>query len=150
PLSYTDPSGLFLLGAAGAAQATAASSGLGVGASTWRSDSAQRMMEELGLDGRSYSSVNASGAKQAINDPAARAEYDAYKARCNQSPPPGMDPCALAQWKLRRNKDCRNMRQGWDDKWLPGRHADDILNLDRGIQKLEQWIADNCKGCQIP
>lgn len=76
-------------------------------------------------------------------------EYDAYKNRCNEKPPEGLDACELAEWKLKRNKECRSMRQAWDDKWLPGRHANDIANLDRGIQKLEEWIKQNCKkGCK--
>jgi hypothetical protein len=72
-------------------------------------------------------------------------EYKSYKARCNQSPPPGLNPCDLARWKLQRNKDCRNLRQAWDDKWLPGRHQKDIQNLDQGIKNLEDWIRRNCK-----
>lgn len=65
-------------------------------------------------------------------------EYDAYKSRCNEQPPPNLDLCELAEWKLKRNKECWNMRQAWANKWIPGRHANDIVNLDRGIQKLEQ------------
>jgi hypothetical protein len=71
-------------------------------------------------------------------------EYKSYKARCGQSPPPGLNPCDLARWKLQRNKDCRNLRQAWDDKWQPGRHLNDIENLDRGIRNLEEWIQRNC------
>jgi len=71
-------------------------------------------------------------------------EYNAYKNRCNQPPPPGLSPCDLARWKLQRNRDCRNMRQSWDDNWMPGRHATDIANLDRSVQNLEAWIKQNC------
>ena len=71
-------------------------------------------------------------------------EYKSYKARCGQSPPPGLNPCDLARWKLQRNKDCRNLRQAWDDKWQPGRHRNDIENLDRSIKNLEEWIKGNC------
>jgi RHS repeat-associated protein len=74
-------------------------------------------------------------------------EYSAYKNRCNQPPPPGLSPCDLARWKLQRNRDCRNMRQAWDDRWMPGRHANDIANLDRSIANLEAWIKQNC-GCK--
>ena len=35
----------------------------------------------------------------------------------------------------------------WDDQWQPGRHAKDIALLDRGIEKLEAWIKNNC-GCK--
>jgi RHS repeat-associated protein len=78
---------------------------------------------------------------------ARQSEYSAYKSRCNQPPPPGLDPCAEAKWKLKRNTDCMNMRQAWDNKWLPGRHAGDIQNLQASIQKLTSWIAANCGKC---
>ena len=73
-----------------------------------------------------------------------QAEHDAYKAVCNQSPPPGLDPCALAKWKRNRNQQCTNMRQAWDDKWQPGRHAKDIDNLRRSLETLDEWIRCNC------
>jgi hypothetical protein len=75
-----------------------------------------------------------------------QADYDAYKARCNEPPPPGLSPCNLAKWKLSRNTDCRNMRQRWDDKWSPGGHANDIANLDRRIQTLKDRAAKYCNG----
>ncbi|EAP9953413.1 RHS repeat protein [Salmonella enterica] len=75
---------------------------------------------------------------------ARQSEYEAYKNRCNQSPPPNLDFCSLAKWKLSRNKDCRDMRQSWDNKWLPGRHAKNIAELDVGINKLAKTIADKC------
>jgi RHS repeat-associated protein len=80
-------------------------------------------------------------------DPSAQRqnEYEKYKKRCNEPAPPGLDPCALARWMLQRNVDCRNMRKAWDDKWYPGRHTNDINNLDIGIQRLKDWIAKNCK-----
>jgi len=37
------------------------------------------------------------------------------------------------------------MRQAWDDKWQPGRHAGDVENLNQGIKNLEEWIKCNCK-----
>jgi RHS repeat-associated protein len=73
-----------------------------------------------------------------------QAEYEAYKRRCNEPLPPGLDSCAAARWKLARNQDCRNMRQAWDDKWQPGRHAGDLTNLDTSIARLKTFIANNC------
>jgi RHS repeat-associated protein len=82
-----------------------------------------------------------------VNDNATRQqEYEAYKRRCNESPPEGLNLCEKARWRLQRNKDCRRMRQQWDDKWQPGRHRRDIENLDRGIKDLEEWIRNNCCG----
>jgi RHS repeat-associated protein len=71
-------------------------------------------------------------------------EYEAYKARCGQPPPPGLTVCELLRWKLERNRDCRRMRQNWDDKWQPGRHANDIMLLDRSIKTLLDKIRRTC------
>ncbi len=46
-----------------------------------------------------------------VDTRARQAEYEAYKRRCNEAPPPGLDPRALARWKLRRNRDCREWIQ---------------------------------------
>jgi hypothetical protein len=73
-------------------------------------------------------------------------DYDAFKARCNEQPPPGLSVCNLAKWKLTRNTDCRNMQQSWDDKWSSRRHADVIENLDQRIRTLEDRAAKYCKG----
>jgi len=70
--------------------------------------------------------------------------HDTYKARCNQSPPPGLDPCAEARWKLQRERDCKKGMEDFDTKYTPGRHANDIANRARAIQKLEDFIKNNC------
>lgn len=93
---------------------------------------------------------SSSSASSGSSDAAAQreAEHKAYKDICNQPPPPGLSPCAEAAWKLNRNRMCRNMRQAWDDKWQPGRHADDIRLLDVAIRKLEDFLLNNCApGC---
>ncbi|EFO1270643.1 RHS repeat family protein [Escherichia albertii] len=72
-------------------------------------------------------------------------EYRKYKDRCNQSPPPNLDLCSEAKWKLSRNKDCRDMRKAWDDKWRPGKHEDSIAQLEAGINKLETFITEECQ-----
>jgi RHS repeat-associated protein len=87
------------------------------------------------------------GSSSSSQDAAQRqAEYDAYKKRCNETPPPGLDKCEKWRWLLQRNQDCRNMRQAWDDKWQPGRHEGDIRNLDKAIENLKQKIAKECCG----
>jgi len=72
-------------------------------------------------------------------------EYDNYKKRCNQPPPPGLGPCEKKLWQLQRNIDCRDMRFAWDRKWQPGRHDTDLLQLTSGIQKQQTWIQSNCQ-----
>jgi len=83
-------------------------------------------------------------ANSAANARERQAEYEAYKAVCDQKNPTGLDPCAFARWKFNRNLQCMNMRQQWDDKWMPGRQAKDIADLKRGLKTLEEWIKRNC------
>jgi hypothetical protein len=79
-----------------------------------------------------------------VTDPVAQAEYKAYKKRCSESAPAGLDLCARKRFELARNTDCRDMRQAWDDKWLPGRHQQSINELSTSVKKLTEWIAKNC------
>lgn len=72
-------------------------------------------------------------------------DHDAYTARCNQPPPPGLSPCNLAKWKLSENTECRNMQQRWDDKWSTGRHANAIINMERRIQTMKDRAAKYCR-----
>lgn len=37
------------------------------------------------------------------------------------------------------------MRQEWDDKWMPGRHAADILNAKNAVNKAIKEIAKECR-----
>ncbi len=77
-----------------------------------------------------------------------QADYEAYKyGPCdprNQIPPPGLSPCEAARWKLNVVKRCRDMRQDWDDRWQPGRHAEEIDNIGRWIVKLERIVERVC------
>ena len=70
-----------------------------------------------------------------------------YKNICNQQPPPNLDKCEEARWQLRKAKQCRDLRQAWDDRWFPGRHAQEIKNWNRRVKNLEKWIEKNCEGC---
>jgi hypothetical protein len=82
---------------------------------------------------------------QKIQDKRKNLEYENYKNRCNEQPPKNENQCDVARWKLERNKDCKNMRSDWDNRWFPGRHENDIVNLERGIENLSKWIDRNCK-----
>lgn len=73
-------------------------------------------------------------------------EYEAYKAVCDKPIPPEIrgDKCEEAKFKLQRNTQCRDMRIKWDKKWAPGRHHNDIANLNRAIKKNKQDIERYC------
>jgi len=78
-----------------------------------------------------------------------QADYEAYKyGPCdpqNQIPPSNLSPCNAAKWKLSVVKKCQEMRQEWDDKWQPGRHAQEIDNMNRWIAKLERKVERDCQ-----
>jgi RHS repeat-associated protein len=72
-------------------------------------------------------------------------DWQEYKNRCDTPEPPGLGACTERIMKLQRKIDCRDMRWTWDQKYDPGRHANDINNLSKGIQKDQDWIEKNCK-----
>jgi hypothetical protein len=74
-----------------------------------------------------------------------QSQYNDYKRRCNEQPPQGLTQCEKWRWQRKRNQDCRDMRQAWDDKWQPGRHVNDIANLARSISRLDFLIECFCK-----
>ena len=74
-----------------------------------------------------------------------QADYEDYKSRCDQPAPPGLSGCAKRIWLLQRKTDCRDLRWRWDEKYDPGRHANDIANLNQGIANDIAWIEKNCK-----
>ncbi|MBI3563200.1 MAG: RHS repeat-associated core domain-containing protein [Gammaproteobacteria bacterium] len=74
-------------------------------------------------------------------------ERKAYKRRCTESPPTGLSPCEEAKWKLQRNKDCKQMRTNFGNKWYgdnEANHQAEIRNLDKSIKDLEEFLRMNC------
>ena len=83
-------------------------------------------------------------AGQASDEVRRNVDYNAYKSRCNQSPPPGLDPCALARWELERNRDCKRMREDFRQRWCresDAGHDQAIADLERAIARLERFLA---------
>jgi RHS repeat-associated protein len=76
-------------------------------------------------------------------------ERRAYKARCDQKPPPGLCPCDLWRWLIQRNADCKQMRNNFTKKWYPNGgdagHQTYVDQLDANTAKLMKLIAKNCK-----
>lgn len=75
------------------------------------------------------------------------AEYLQYKKRCNEQTPPGLDKCQAARFRLERNKECKALREAWDKKWMPERHANDVIELDRAIRNAEEDVNKYCRRC---
>lgn len=70
------------------------------------------------------------------------ADYDAYKKRCGEAAPPGLDICAKLLWELQREQDCVRMREEWDRKW-EGNHQGEIANRKRGIINVRKGLRRN-------
>ncbi|MHA6882516.1 RHS repeat-associated core domain-containing protein, partial [Ralstonia pseudosolanacearum] len=77
----------------------------------------------------------------------ADAEYKAYKGRCEEPPPPGLDKCAHAKWQRDRAKQCMDMRQNWDNAWWPNRHDQAIAGEYNRWKKWGKIVNKEC-GCQ--
>jgi len=73
-------------------------------------------------------------------------DYELYKWRCdNDKPPAGLDKCEAAKWQLERAEQCKTQRQRWDDKWMPGRHDQEILNVGNRVARWKRTVAKECK-----
>ena len=74
-------------------------------------------------------------------------EKKAYKRRCTETPPPGLDPCELAKWKLQQRKDCYLMRFAFGQKWFndgfQGK-VEEMQNLLQAIKNAEEEVKKNC------
>jgi len=58
-----------------------------------------------------------------VDSQEAKSEYEAYKTRASQIPPPDLDECAKLRWLLEREEDVVKAMKAWDAKWSPGRHV---------------------------
>lgn len=101
---------------------------------------------------------------QAENDKAAEKleekerEYNDYKNRCNERPPPDLANagndieklCALWRWQLQRNQDCVSKRRAFMAKWYNdghGGHVQQLGEMDQAIKDLQDKISRLCKPC---
>ncbi|WP_067274889.1 RHS repeat domain-containing protein [Mitsuaria sp. 7] len=80
---------------------------------------------------------------------AKQSEYLRYKNACDTPPPPTGDPCQDQRNEIARKKQCRDMRQQWDDRYEPGMHAGPIRDLTRQIKDLERRLKNSwsCREC---
>jgi RHS repeat-associated protein len=152
PIQYRDPNGLFLapapaalsLGAAGAGAVVAGGIGVAIGLGI---NAATEHFSGDSIGGHIYDWAHPSdpALQEAIEREANRREY---KARCNEPPPPNLDPCERARWELQRAKDCKALRQANTDRWWGGvddRHnAQLAADLDRAIRNAEERVKRLC------
>jgi RHS repeat-associated protein len=152
PLQYGDPEGLFVapvaagLGLGAIAGGAIVGGGIGVAIGLGINGAAEHFSGDS-IGGHIYDWTHPSdpALQQAIEREANRREY---KARCNEPPPPNLDPCERAKWELQRAKDCKALRQANTDRWWGGedtRHnAQLAADLDRAIRNAEERVKRLC------
>jgi len=90
--------------------------------------------------------TNDPGLQQEIEREANRQEY---KSRCNEPPPPGLDPCELAKWNLKKAQDCKALRNANTARWWGGtdtQHDPQLQrDLDNAIKNAELAVARTCR-----
>ena len=75
-------------------------------------------------------------------------ERKAYKSRCTEPEPPGLSGCDRLRWLLKRNQDCKEMRERFSEKWYKDNdpnHVGEIINLQVAIDGLLEDIEKLCK-----
>ncbi len=82
-----------------------------------------------------------------VTDPEAAREWQDYKDRYSEPPPPNLDQCEMLKWQLRREKALLAARQAWDAKWGP-HHVDAIAQSQRAVKNFEEKLKK--AGCSCP
>ncbi len=72
-----------------------------------------------------------------------------YKNICSEPPPPGLDPCELAKWNLRKSQMCKDARNENTNRWWGGtdtRHSSQLTrDLDNTIRNAEKAVERACR-----
>ena len=82
-----------------------------------------------------------------VDDPLAKKEHEQMRTLRCTPPPKNLLGCALLKWKRERNANALELYKLWDGKWLAGRHANDIKNLEKSIAELDKQIERDCRDC---
>ncbi|ENH0110126.1 RHS repeat protein [Escherichia coli] len=96
------------------------------------------------LGGLTLGSVTQRPSRTAEEEVQAQIEYLAYKKRCEQKPDSNLSRCAAAIFQKSRKEDCLRMRQEWDDKWWPSKHADEIKNVKASLKNTLIDVKKRC------
>jgi uncharacterized protein RhaS with RHS repeats len=162
PIQFQDPEGLFLLpappvviagpqaaaglGLGAAAIGIGASAGIGVAIGLGINAASEHLTgDSIGGHLYDWAHPNDPALQQSIEREANRLEY---KRRCEEPPPPGLDPCERAKWELKKAKDCKALRQANTNRWWGGvddRHNAQLwADLDRSIRNAEDRVKRLC------
>ena len=137
PVSGIDPLGLIVWmvipGVCAAGGCEAILVGLGLSASI----AGQQMQANSSNSSAQSSSSSWDGGRQS--------EYEHAKMFCDTPPPPGSNECSSLSKKIDHSKECINLYENWDSKWLPGRHDE---KLDGWRQRLNNLKDEHNKKCK--
>jgi len=75
-----------------------------------------------------------------------------YHRRCNEPPPPGLDPCERAKWMLKKAQECKAMRIENTNRWWGGvdsQHNPQLFrDLDNAIKNAQDAVDRLCNKCK--
>ena len=137
PVWAVDPEGLMQLAAPLLAGGGATSAG---GASAGAIASAA--VNTAGAVAVAAASYGPKPTRTAADEAQADLEHAQYHNYCDNPPPPTGDRCQDMKNMIGYLKQCRDMRQAWDDKWYKNRHADIISILNKRIKTYEKRLAN--------
>lgn len=137
PLGFTDPSGLVPNPAEGACA-------LGPNPICIGGVAVDAITSAIAL--AVASNVASNSLQKDIEKEANRREY---KNICNEPPPPGLDPCELAKWKLNKAQACKDARDANTNRWWGGvdnQHNSQLAeDLNNAIRNAQASVERACK-----
>lgn len=138
PTRYTDPTGLCIedlcIGEAAAAVA-------------WCATNPACAAGVVAIVGGAIYSQSNSEKPPRVTDPEAYREWQDYKNKYDERPPPNLDECEMLRWQLKREQALLAARQAWDAKWGP-HHASAIAQSQKAIRNLKRKL--KMAGCPCP
>ena len=149
PLSNVDPTGQFLAPTPMAANPLGAAANVAFNLGYLGGSLLYAVLDNKILDGLEKvfpHPTNEPDLQREIEKEANRREY---KSRCNEPPPPGLDPCELAKWNLKKAQDCKALRNANTNRWWGGvddRHNAQLQrDLDNAIRNAQRAVDRQCK-----
>ena len=136
PLHFIDPTGELFFVPAIPAAVQAATAAIAAGTACYATDCGQAAVNAM-----------ATVAKSVGDEFAKQSEYLRYKNYCNNPPPPTGDRCKDLKNNIEFHKTCADMRENWDNKFLPKRHEKAIRDHRRMERKYRKRL-ENAWDCR--
>jgi RHS repeat-associated protein len=78
-------------------------------------------------------------------NPTPGTERKYYHQVCDQPPPPNLDPCQLALWKLGRARECLRLRKKFRDDYGDADHDVQIPEREEEVRRAEEEVKYRCR-----